>query len=70
MNLSNSTPKGIDLSTEGELEEIMGLSLVELKMLAKDEFVRIVRLAINRGIEIGRQRIVLAYNRSLRERIN
>lgn len=57
---------------EAELEEIMGMPLSNLKTLARDdgEFVRIVRLAINRGIQLGRERAVLAYNRSLRERIN
>lgn len=72
MNLSNSMLNREDLSTEGELEEIMGFTLAQLKSLAKDdeEFVRIVRLAINKGIELGRQRTALAYNRSLRERIN
>ncbi|MCJ7459309.1 MAG: hypothetical protein MUP17_09980 [candidate division Zixibacteria bacterium] len=57
---------------EADLEEIMGMPLSNLKTLARDdeEFVRIVRLAINKGIQLGRERAVLAYNRSLRERIN
>lgn len=72
MKVPNSNTQKSDLSslTEEELEEIMGMPLIELKVLAKDDFVRIVKLAINKGIELGRQRAVLAYNKSLRERIN
>ena len=67
-----SSLKEVDLSNlaEEDMDKIMGLPLVRLQSLAKDheEFVRIVRLAINRGIDMGRSKTLLVYNQALRGR--